>query len=158
MCAEFVKTTDYPSHVSDRKCLVAKGDRFNRCPLCHDDIPPGEEGWRTHLMGGLCPGNDRTKYATFPFDCVPAIVCLYLIRPLPPLPPCLIAAGCSLCNPAAPFRADDDRCGLASLRGLSISLCIRCKKNPTCGSWNPLMIGQENLLTCALYYNFTITI
>merc|ERR1711916_139432 len=61
-CKEPVHNTDYPSHVAARDCRVAKDPkRFSRCPLCHDDISPGEKGWITHLMVNGCPNNDRTR-------------------------------------------------------------------------------------------------
>lgn len=25
-------------------------DQANRCPLCHKDIAPGEDGWKLHLL------------------------------------------------------------------------------------------------------------
>ena len=31
----------------------------NRCPLCHQDIQPGENGWKKHLIKDGCPNNDR---------------------------------------------------------------------------------------------------
>ena len=32
----------------------------NRCPLCHNDIRPGVDGWKEHLLQQGCPQNERT--------------------------------------------------------------------------------------------------
>ena len=42
-------------------CVTMKSADFaGRCPLCHCDIGPGEEGFREHLLTDLgCPQNPR---------------------------------------------------------------------------------------------------
>ena len=61
-CHEAIKASVFDKHVKRNKCLPARSlDIANRCPLCHQDIPPGEDGWRTHLLKGRgCPKNLRT--------------------------------------------------------------------------------------------------
>eukprot|EP01135_Chromosphaera_perkinsii_P011779 Nk52_evm25s2496 gene=Nk52_evmTU25s2496 len=50
-CREAVHDDDYESHVLRKNCLVAQPpEKANRCPLCHLNIPPGDDGWQTHLM------------------------------------------------------------------------------------------------------------
>eukprot|EP00347_Sterkiella_histriomuscorum_P005376 403356849 len=34
----------------------------NRCPLCHQDIGPVEQGWKDHLLSKSCPNNDRNDF------------------------------------------------------------------------------------------------
>jgi len=60
-CDEAIHIDTYQSHVTAEKCNVGKPpERYNRCPLCHDDIPPGEEGWQEHLLSPPgCPANKR---------------------------------------------------------------------------------------------------
>jgi len=32
-------------------CEPAKSSfAANRCPLCHEDIPPHDEGWKKHIL------------------------------------------------------------------------------------------------------------
>ncbi|XP_054439880.1 centrosomal protein of 104 kDa isoform X1 [Pteronotus mesoamericanus] len=51
-CSEAVPKEDLPRHIKAKDCHPAKPERLaNRCPLCHENFPPGEEAWKAHLMG-----------------------------------------------------------------------------------------------------------
>jgi hypothetical protein len=41
---------DYDVHIKLKECHEAK-PRTTRCPLCHMNIPDGDEPWRDHLTG-----------------------------------------------------------------------------------------------------------
>ncbi|NWR45758.1 CE104 protein, partial [Regulus satrapa] len=50
-CREAVPRDELPRHVKSRICNPAKPENVaNHCPLCHENFPPGEEAWRSHLM------------------------------------------------------------------------------------------------------------
>ncbi|XP_023193546.1 centrosomal protein of 104 kDa isoform X1 [Xiphophorus maculatus] len=58
-CSEAVPTEELTGHVQGSNCnrTVAAS---NHCPLCHNNFPPGEEAWKTHLMGREgCKQNSR---------------------------------------------------------------------------------------------------
>mmetsp|Transcript_6115 Transcript_6115/g.8292 ORF Transcript_6115/g.8292 Transcript_6115/m.8292 type:complete len:414 (+) Transcript_6115:370-1611(+) len=61
-CMEAIKQADLEDHRQANSCVVAKPpNMYNRCPLCHMDIPPHQEGWREHLLKGRgCPANTRS--------------------------------------------------------------------------------------------------
>ena len=60
-CKEPVHTEDYKQHTEEMSCLQSQQPtRANRCPLCHMDIPPGEMGWKQHLLVQGCPNSERT--------------------------------------------------------------------------------------------------
>ncbi|KAM9107515.1 centrosomal protein of 104 kDa isoform 3-T4 [Megaptera novaeangliae] len=51
-CSEAVLKEELPRHIKTRECNPAKAEKLaNRCPLCHENFPPGEEAWKAHLMG-----------------------------------------------------------------------------------------------------------
>ncbi|XP_069805131.1 centrosomal protein of 104 kDa [Dendropsophus ebraccatus] len=51
-CTEAVSKDHLLEHVKAKMCNPAKGDKVaNRCPLCHENFTPGEEAWKSHLMG-----------------------------------------------------------------------------------------------------------
>uniref|UniRef100_UPI0037E97901 centrosomal protein of 104 kDa n=1 Tax=Semicossyphus pulcher TaxID=241346 RepID=UPI0037E97901 len=60
-CSEAVATEDLTRHVQGPACnppISGKGS--NHCPLCHNNFLPGEEAWKTHLMGREgCKQNSR---------------------------------------------------------------------------------------------------
>ncbi|XP_041655412.1 centrosomal protein of 104 kDa isoform X2 [Cheilinus undulatus] len=60
-CSEAVATEDLARHVQGPACnppISGKGS--NHCPLCHNNFQPGEEAWKTHLMGREgCKQNSR---------------------------------------------------------------------------------------------------
>jgi len=61
-CKESIRLDEYEAHTSANKCLPHKSPiQANRCPLCHKDVPPGEKGWKEHLMKKKCPNNERTN-------------------------------------------------------------------------------------------------
>ncbi|XP_071041932.1 centrosomal protein of 104 kDa [Parasteatoda tepidariorum] len=63
LCLEAVPSLNYEDHVKIRTCTMAKSsNEANHCPLCHQNIEPGENGWRIHLMGeNGCVFNPRQK-------------------------------------------------------------------------------------------------
>lgn len=61
-CHEAIAVALWDKHVKRNACLVHKPESdANRCPLCHNDVYPGENGWRVHLLRDLCPNNSRTS-------------------------------------------------------------------------------------------------
>ncbi|XP_075461038.1 centrosomal protein of 104 kDa [Ascaphus truei] len=51
-CFEAIPEEELPEHVKAKSCNPAKGEKVaNRCPLCHENFTPGEEAWKSHLMG-----------------------------------------------------------------------------------------------------------
>lgn len=51
-CTEAISKDHLLEHVKAKTCNPAKGEKNgNRCPLCHDNFTPGEEAWKSHLMG-----------------------------------------------------------------------------------------------------------
>merc|ERR1712232_127164 len=63
-CGEAIAARYYELHVKRNNCLECKSkDEANRCPLCHKVIPPGENGWKQHLLTGKgCPKNKRPHF------------------------------------------------------------------------------------------------
>ncbi|EAR95577.1 centrosomal protein, putative (macronuclear) [Tetrahymena thermophila SB210] len=60
-CKEAISVTEYNDHVKEKSCLPHKSPSVaNRCPLCHQDIEQGPEGWRKHLVVQGCPNNERS--------------------------------------------------------------------------------------------------
>eukprot|EP01015_Nassula_variabilis_P021377 TRINITY_DN3795_c0_g1_i6.p1 TRINITY_DN3795_c0_g1~~TRINITY_DN3795_c0_g1_i6.p1 ORF type:complete len:152 (+),score=37.37 TRINITY_DN3795_c0_g1_i6:86-541(+) len=59
-CKESVSVMEFDDHVEEMGCIPSKAQTVaSRCPLCHQDIPPGEEGWKKHLVKEGCPNNER---------------------------------------------------------------------------------------------------
>ncbi|TPX32465.1 hypothetical protein SmJEL517_g04489 [Synchytrium microbalum] len=59
-CHEAVLEKEYLSHVAKRECRAHSKDReIARCPLCHEDIPASDSGWRDHLLKEGCRGSTR---------------------------------------------------------------------------------------------------
>uniref|UniRef100_A0A8D0GX11 Centrosomal protein of 104 kDa n=1 Tax=Sphenodon punctatus TaxID=8508 RepID=A0A8D0GX11_SPHPU len=51
-CCEALPKEDLPKHVKGKICNPAKPEKVaNHCPLCHENFTPGEEAWKSHLMG-----------------------------------------------------------------------------------------------------------
>ncbi|CAJ0947493.1 unnamed protein product [Ranitomeya imitator] len=51
-CTEAISKDHLLEHVKAKTCNPAKGEKVaNRCPLCHENFTPGEEAWKSHLMG-----------------------------------------------------------------------------------------------------------
>ncbi|XP_067005297.2 centrosomal protein of 104 kDa [Anabrus simplex] len=62
-CTEAIMIDFYDEHITSRECTPAEPPTTaNRCPYCHSNIPPWEEGWRQHLMGLPCPNHPRKKH------------------------------------------------------------------------------------------------
>ena len=63
-CGEAIASKFYKMHVKRNSCLKKEPlSVASRCPLCHKNIGPGEEGWKSHLLTGKgCPKNERTKH------------------------------------------------------------------------------------------------
>ena len=53
-CKEAVGTKEYKKHTEKKKCNMYKSN-YNRCPLCHKDIPYGNKGFYQHLVVDKCP-------------------------------------------------------------------------------------------------------
>ncbi|NWU05950.1 CE104 protein, partial [Cephalopterus ornatus] len=50
-CSEALPKDELPKHTKSRICNPAKPENVaNHCPLCHENFPPGEEAWKSHLM------------------------------------------------------------------------------------------------------------
>ncbi|NXX58905.1 CE104 protein, partial [Scopus umbretta] len=60
-CSEALPKDELPKHIKSKTCNAAKPENVaNHCPLCHDNFPPGEEAWKSHLMGkDGCKMNQR---------------------------------------------------------------------------------------------------
>ncbi|KAJ3329688.1 hypothetical protein HDU76_007381, partial [Blyttiomyces sp. JEL0837] len=69
-CQEAVMSSEFVSHLSRQSCIPASTiPGVSRCPLCHQDVPNGDVGWKRHLLRGEgCSMNERKP------------------RPAPPLP------------------------------------------------------------------------
>ncbi|XP_071110033.1 centrosomal protein of 104 kDa-like isoform X1 [Haliotis cracherodii] len=62
-CSEAILKEEYDQHVQEKACNPAKA-AMNHCPLCHQDISNGEDGWKEHLMGQSgCKQNPRRLLA-----------------------------------------------------------------------------------------------
>lgn len=61
-CREAIHIDEFEIHVEEQACLPGKPvSRANRCPLCHDDVGSGVEGWKGHILEEGCPNNDRSN-------------------------------------------------------------------------------------------------
>jgi centrosomal protein CEP104 len=61
-CREAVHIDEFEMHVEEQACLSSKpSSKANRCPLCHDDVGAGVEGWKAHILEEGCPNNDRSN-------------------------------------------------------------------------------------------------
>ncbi|KAM6109035.1 centrosomal protein of 104 kDa [Pterocles gutturalis] len=60
-CSEAIPKDELSRHFKSKICNSAKPDSMaNHCPLCHENFSPGEEAWKTHLMGkDGCKMNQR---------------------------------------------------------------------------------------------------
>ncbi|CAG5136223.1 unnamed protein product, partial [Candidula unifasciata] len=62
-CTEAIARSEFDQHVADKACSAAKPG-LNHCPLCHENIPSGEDGWKEHLMSKTgCKQNPRRLLA-----------------------------------------------------------------------------------------------
>ncbi|XP_041275696.1 centrosomal protein of 104 kDa isoform X1 [Onychostruthus taczanowskii] len=86
-CREAVPRDELPRHIKSRICNPAKPENVaNHCPLCHENFPPGEEAWRSHLMNrdGCKMNQRRTSLLNKTILVQPAkVVGHYLRRPGP---------------------------------------------------------------------------
>ncbi|NXS83738.1 CE104 protein, partial [Erpornis zantholeuca] len=86
-CREAVPRDELPRHTKSRICNPAKPENVaNRCPLCHENFPPGEEAWRSHLMDrdGCKMNQRRTSPMNKTILVQPAKVGGYYLRKLGP--------------------------------------------------------------------------
>ncbi|XP_069990312.1 centrosomal protein of 104 kDa isoform X3 [Penaeus vannamei] len=63
-CSEAIPKKVFYDHAASKSCTPCKPEPIaNHCPLCHENIPPWDEGWRVHLMPGpdCCPANTRAR-------------------------------------------------------------------------------------------------
>ncbi|XP_021361022.1 centrosomal protein of 104 kDa-like isoform X2 [Mizuhopecten yessoensis] len=62
-CTEAIPKSEHPQHVADKSCNPSESEK-NHCPLCHQNIYAGEDGWKKHLMGkDGCKQNPRRLLA-----------------------------------------------------------------------------------------------
>lgn len=62
-CTEAIPRTELDQHISDKTCSPAKSN-MGHCPLCHENLPDGEDGWKDHLMSrDGCKQNPRRLIA-----------------------------------------------------------------------------------------------
>ena len=55
-CREAISIKNYDEHVRMNICNPAKNKNSNnRCPLCHNDIPPTDKGFYQHFIIDGCP-------------------------------------------------------------------------------------------------------
>ena len=60
-CKEAIPKKIFEKHQKENRCNPAKNiNSNNRCPLCHEDIPPYDKGFYTHLCVDLCDEQSRT--------------------------------------------------------------------------------------------------
>ncbi|KAL2296504.1 hypothetical protein Nmel_015823 [Mimus melanotis] len=86
-CREAVPRDELPRHIKSRICNPAKPENVaNHCPLCHENFPPGEEAWRSHLMDkdGCKMNQRRTPLMSKTIVVQPAKVGGYYLRKLGP--------------------------------------------------------------------------
>ncbi|XP_028663154.2 centrosomal protein of 104 kDa [Erpetoichthys calabaricus] len=51
-CTEAIPKEELIEHIRAKTCNPAKSEKVaNYCPLCHENFSPGEEAWKSHLMG-----------------------------------------------------------------------------------------------------------
>uniref|UniRef100_A0A8B9RS60 Centrosomal protein of 104 kDa n=1 Tax=Accipiter nisus TaxID=211598 RepID=A0A8B9RS60_9AVES len=60
-CSEALPKDELPKHIKSKTCNSAKPENVaNHCPLCHHNFSPGDEAWKSHLMGkDGCKMNQR---------------------------------------------------------------------------------------------------
>ncbi|XP_065353276.1 centrosomal protein of 104 kDa isoform X4 [Cloeon dipterum] len=63
-CLEAISVDAYEEHITSRRCALAEPEsKGSRCPFCHLNIPPWEDGWRAHLTGPRpCSAHPRLKH------------------------------------------------------------------------------------------------
>ncbi|XP_067946532.1 centrosomal protein of 104 kDa-like [Watersipora subatra] len=60
-CTEAIPKTEFDEHVKAKACNPADPKK-SHCPLCHQNIPAGDNSWTDHLMTNMasaCKGNPR---------------------------------------------------------------------------------------------------
>ncbi|ELT95484.1 hypothetical protein CAPTEDRAFT_170133 [Capitella teleta] len=58
-CKEAVPKAELDQHLAEKSCTEAEAGK-NHCPLCHLNLPSGEDSWKEHLMGKEgCKANPR---------------------------------------------------------------------------------------------------
>ncbi|XP_066499761.1 centrosomal protein of 104 kDa [Hoplias malabaricus] len=61
-CSEAIITEYLPQHTQSTICNFIPSDgNSNHCPLCHENFPPGEEGWKFHLMDSSAGCKENTR-------------------------------------------------------------------------------------------------
>jgi centrosomal protein CEP104 len=64
ICQLAVPQSQLSAHHKGKNCRKALPISIsNRCPLCAQDIPNGEDGWKQHLLVQGCPNNTRKPIA-----------------------------------------------------------------------------------------------
>ncbi|XP_034162529.1 centrosomal protein of 104 kDa isoform X2 [Pangasianodon hypophthalmus] len=64
-CSEAISRNKLTEHAQSTSCnplpdILANGN-CNHCPLCHENFPPGEEGWKFHLMDSSAGCKQNTR-------------------------------------------------------------------------------------------------
>ena len=62
-CKEAIHKKSYKIHTDNKKCNPYKSN-YNRCPLCHRDIPSSNKGFFQHLMKDGCPVRNQINNTT----------------------------------------------------------------------------------------------
>jgi len=62
-CTESWPKSELDAHIAEKSCNPAKSG-LNHCPICHENIPSGDDSWKEHLMGRTgCKQNPRRLLA-----------------------------------------------------------------------------------------------
>lgn len=62
-CARTVRHKELSQHMAEKFCVPLEVNKV-QCPLCHTNIPNGEDSWKSHLLGrDGCPQNQRRVQA-----------------------------------------------------------------------------------------------
>ncbi|XP_051950699.1 centrosomal protein of 104 kDa isoform X2 [Xyrauchen texanus] len=63
LCFEALPQDKLTGHAQSTACNPpASVENWNHCPLCHENLASGEEGWKSHLMGAEgCKQNSRRR-------------------------------------------------------------------------------------------------
>ncbi|KAL6459112.1 hypothetical protein MHYP_G00325840 [Metynnis hypsauchen] len=60
-CSEAIIRDQLTEHAQSTTCNSLPDGSCNHCPLCHENFPPGEEGWKSHLMDSSAGCRQNTR-------------------------------------------------------------------------------------------------
>jgi centrosomal protein CEP104 len=60
-CREAVPVAEFDEHVAASAC-IPHSPQYNVCPLCHEKLPPTEQGWDDHLLKAPGCANNARPY------------------------------------------------------------------------------------------------